>query len=69
MKSLFNLSRSEKRRIWLIALTTALIIIARLVFHIEWFTISVIIIFFAFKELFEFGRRLYLVYNEHCYAG
>jgi hypothetical protein len=57
MKSLFNLSRSEKRRIWLIALTTALITIARLIFHIEWFTISIIIIFFVFKELFELGRR------------
>ncbi|MEJ7559293.1 MAG: hypothetical protein WKF66_13365 [Pedobacter sp.] len=51
------LSLPQNRWIWLTALTIASTVIARVAFHVEWLNIFIVFIFFAFKELFEFGRR------------
>lgn len=51
------LSPIQRRWIWLITLTIIMVTIARIAFHTEWLKIFIIMTFFAFKELFEYGRR------------
>jgi predicted CDP-diglyceride synthetase/phosphatidate cytidylyltransferase len=50
------LSLNQRKWLWLMILTIILVTIARIAFHTAWLKIFIVLSFFAFKELFEYGR-------------
>lgn len=51
------LSATQRRWAWLTALTIIMVMIARFAFDSQWFTIIIVLTFFASKELYDYGRR------------
>jgi hypothetical protein len=51
-----GLSVLQRRLFWFLAFVFIFIIVARLIAHMEWLSISIALTFFGIKELFEYSR-------------